>query len=619
MTNFKFYTNIKDNLSTQKLRVIWHFMLVMTLVVFTWQSTLATSPNVKLDVDRINAAIKANNIKNLYKNMVVGGDFSIDFVAAAPYTYDHRTGGGSFDDRTIGKDKDVVESLEGGDFKCRDIVTFLTQIKVASTAAGSQTIELDYSFLAHSTGQQGVALYPISAAMLNSGIIDPYPGSTQVGDGVDGKDAGMIEKTIANTPTVVTLTTPVDKLTTGGSVFSKPTRTLATVRVSGLEAGETIIVRVDVIIACQIPSSPTGNLQADITAGRVIIPDNLSKKNATISLGKQTIPFKNVNLIAQGTCALDNDYIEVCEGDVKTYNLTTNGTPTWSLTGDGIFTNSSGDPLDAIDPAAGNPGVATTVYVKATKPTGLKGSYTLTVDVNSEVDPIQCSDQVDVYATPDKPFVVITEGVNSLCATPTKPSLQVCNPIEGLTYFLDYGSKNLSGDYTKNSTVKNNSTDNLNYPNVIFTDLDPGEGFRIKAINPNTATGSTFSCSSAYTTCDDDEVVENCPDPNARIQGASSSSPIKKISEIKGQDLIAYPVPFSKKATVEFKLEKSEMYQINLYDMKGNLIKQLKSGTAKAGELQQIEVDGANLAEGIYLVRVVSSQGAKTIKLLKKE
>ena len=36
-----------------------------------------------------------------------GGDYSLDFVAAEPFSYDHSTGGGAFNDRTIGTD--VVE------------------------------------------------------------------------------------------------------------------------------------------------------------------------------------------------------------------------------------------------------------------------------------------------------------------------------------------------------------------------------------------------------------------------------------------------------------------------------------------------------------------------------
>src|SRR5262245_44412282 len=92
------------------------------------------------------------------KAFAAGGDFSLNFVASAPLTYDHDTGGGAFDDRTIGRDKDVVESLEGGDFECGDFVSFLTRIKVDPAAIGSQTIDLKYVWTADTTGQSGIAL-----------------------------------------------------------------------------------------------------------------------------------------------------------------------------------------------------------------------------------------------------------------------------------------------------------------------------------------------------------------------------------------------------------------------------------------------------------------------------
>src|SRR6185295_15823096 len=79
--------------------------------------------------------------------LLSGGDFSLDFVASAPFTYNHATGGGAFDDRTIGKTNDVVESLEGGDFKCGDIVSYLVQISVDNGAVGAQTIDLNFEFL----------------------------------------------------------------------------------------------------------------------------------------------------------------------------------------------------------------------------------------------------------------------------------------------------------------------------------------------------------------------------------------------------------------------------------------------------------------------------------------
>ena len=88
-----------------------------------------------------------------------GGDFSLDFTAAAPLTYDHLTGGGTYDTRQVGRDKDIVESLEGGDFACGDTVSFLTQIRVdAGASLTPQTIRLRFEFTAHATGQQGIAL-----------------------------------------------------------------------------------------------------------------------------------------------------------------------------------------------------------------------------------------------------------------------------------------------------------------------------------------------------------------------------------------------------------------------------------------------------------------------------
>ena len=60
-----------------------------------------------------------------------GGDISIDFVAAGPFSYDRTTGiGGQYDGRIIDKNTGVVESLEGGDFNCGDIVVFFDAITV---------------------------------------------------------------------------------------------------------------------------------------------------------------------------------------------------------------------------------------------------------------------------------------------------------------------------------------------------------------------------------------------------------------------------------------------------------------------------------------------------------
>jgi hypothetical protein len=116
-----------------------------------------------------------------------GGDFSLDFAAAAPFTYDHSTGGGAYDDRTIGKNKDVVESLEGGDFACGQLVTHFVQIRVAAGAA-IQTIRLTFKWTADSTGQSGAAYNIMHNPKINTGVI-----AGGQGEGLGGTDAGNVE------------------------------------------------------------------------------------------------------------------------------------------------------------------------------------------------------------------------------------------------------------------------------------------------------------------------------------------------------------------------------------------------------------------------------------------
>ncbi len=222
---------------------------------------------------------KKKNV-GLPKKFTAPGDFSLDFTAAAPLTYNHATGGGAYDDRTIGTNQDVVESLEGGDFNCGDIVTFLTQITVDQGATGSQTIAIDYSFLADATGQSGVGLCDIVGVKINYGNVG--------GDGSGGTDAGISDDGGS------TATLSNEQITGNGNCFVSGNETIGTVTVTDLEAGEKVVVRVDVRISCDPGSHPTGNLQAALTGAQVTAP---AGETGNIGVGNQTIPFKNVGSI----------------------------------------------------------------------------------------------------------------------------------------------------------------------------------------------------------------------------------------------------------------------------------------------------------------------------------
>ena len=222
---------------------------------------------------------------------MAGGDFAnTDFAAAAPFTYNHETGGGAYNDRTVGDFNDITEQLEGGEFACGDIVTYLFQITMEGTVVTPvQTARFDLRFLADSTGQSGAALADIVNVQVNYGQVENGDDGTGVnpGEGFFGTDSGINDDG-GSTATLISET-----LT--GPLFQAGSELLGTVEVTDLEAGETVVVRVDVLLECDPGSNPTGNLQGQLDAG---LTDNGNGfgdgDDDVINTGQQTIPFLKI-------------------------------------------------------------------------------------------------------------------------------------------------------------------------------------------------------------------------------------------------------------------------------------------------------------------------------------
>lgn len=225
-----------------------------------------------------------------------GGEYKLDFTAAAPETYDHDTGGGAFNDRTVGVDKDIVESLEGGDFACLETVTYLTQIRRDTTDPDGplETLELRYSFLADTTGQSGVAMTEVLRAQVNYGVVEN--GDPALG----GLDSGIIDPDGASDAYFVQTDNGIPAFTKGAEIY-------ATVQVDGIAPGDFIVLRVDVLLDCQDPR-PTGNLQAQLNYTDVIevsgSPGPLYQVTGRdrVPGGEQTVPFKQIRDIYPVTC-----------------------------------------------------------------------------------------------------------------------------------------------------------------------------------------------------------------------------------------------------------------------------------------------------------------------------
>ncbi|WP_169336219.1 Ig-like domain-containing protein [Pontibacter roseus] len=81
-------------------------------------------------------------------------------------------------------------------------------------------------------------------------------------------------------------------------------------------------------------------------------------------------------------------------------------------------------------------------------------------------------------------------------------------------------------------------------------------------------------------------------------------------------DLRVYPNPFSDRANLSFSLPEAGGYSVSLYDARGFVVRNLAQGNATTGENISLDVDGANLPKGIYLVRLQTATATQTVKLI---
>lgn len=84
----------------------------------------------------------------------------------------------------------------------------------------------------------------------------------------------------------------------------------------------------------------------------------------------------------------------------------------------------------------------------------------------------------------------------------------------------------------------------------------------------------------------------------------------------KAPGLEAYPTAFSDRATIAFALEQSESYSLELYDLKGSLVRKVATGTAEAGRRYEHEVAAQAMGKGLYLARLTTGTNVQTVKLI---
>ena len=76
-----------------------------------------------------------------------------------------------------------------------------------------------------------------------------------------------------------------------------------------------------------------------------------------------------------------------------------------------------------------------------------------------------------------------------------------------------------------------------------------------------------------------------------------------------------YPNPFSHLAWVDFTLSKSEHFSVLVLDMSGRVVTRVATGVAEAGIPNRFQLSSSEMAEGIYLVRLITDGSTQTKRL----
>ena len=80
--------------------------------------------------------------------------------------------------------------------------------------------------------------------------------------------------------------------------------------------------------------------------------------------------------------------------------------------------------------------------------------------------------------------------------------------------------------------------------------------------------------------------------------------------------LQAFPNPFSEQVTFDFTVEKTQPATLEIYDLKGVLVKKLFDGEAQAGQHYQVAWNAALLKSGLFIGRLTSGHQSATQKVI---
>ncbi|ALI97708.1 Ig-like domain repeat protein [Rufibacter tibetensis] len=111
----------------------------------------------------------------------------------------------------------------------------------------------------------------------------------------------------------------------------------------------------------------------------------------------------------------------------------------------------------------------------------------------------------------------------------------------------------------------------------------------------------------------------NCTSSTQTISKTTAVVAIPANGEAKAEaKLASYPNPLIDETTVEFSVAQNEEYSLDVYDMKGALVKHLQKGKAANDETITAKWDARTSNVGVYIIRLSTNNKVKTLRVVRQ-
>lgn len=148
----------------------------------------------------------------------------------------------------------------------------------------------------------------------------------------------------------------------------------------------------------------------------------------------------------------------------------------------------------------------------------------------------------------------------------------------------------------------------INAVNVAYTDSNNGKANLVSLCHKGQKVNFAASAVSAH-------LAHGCS-----LDPCSSTNRVAKVTTntetVEAVNLITYPNPAVAQTNIEFNMVNAGSYSLEVYDLKGTLVKVLAKGNSESNKLIYNELDVTSYAEGVYLVKLLTEKQVFTKRIL---